>query len=129
MCDHPSLAERFLGGCGVERPAYGFGLGDDSLDWPLCAEAGENPDGSLRACTDIINANVETQQNLAIAHYNRGNAHSTKQDNDRALADFDTAIELNPDLGPAYNNRALIYDAKGDYDRAIADFDKARTYA
>ena len=48
-----------------------------------------------------------------------------KGDYDRAIADFDRAIQLKPDDAVAYANRGWAYDDKGDYDRAIADFDRA----
>ena len=48
-----------------------------------------------------------------------------KKDYDRAIADYDQAIRLNPNYAAAYNSRGLAYDDKRDYDRAIADFNKA----
>ena len=44
-----------------------------------------------------------------------------KGDYDRAIADFDQAIQLKPDYADAYYNRGIAYHDKGDYDRAIAD--------
>jgi tetratricopeptide (TPR) repeat protein len=44
---------------------------------------------------------------------------------DRALADFNKALELNPRLAEAYSNRGWAYFEKGQYDQAIADCDKA----
>ena len=61
----------------------------------------------------------------ADAYYNRGLAYFYEGDYDRAIADFDKAIELKPDDAVAYNNRGNAYADKGKYDRAIADFDKA----
>ena len=40
-------------------------------------------------------------------------------DNDRAIGDFDKAIELDPQFAKAYNNRGNAYYRKGDYDQAI----------
>ena len=48
-----------------------------------------------------------------------------KGDFDRAIADFNRAIELKPDYAEAYNNRGNAYSDKGDFDHAIADFSKA----
>ncbi len=42
---------------------------------------------------------------------------------DRAIADFDVAIELRPDYAGAFRNRGGAYGMSGQYDRAIADFD------
>ena len=56
---------------------------------------------------------------------NRGLAYAFKGEYDRAIEDFDQAIELQPDLAVAYNNRGNAYVNKEEYDRAIADFDQA----
>jgi lipoprotein NlpI len=44
---------------------------------------------------------------------------------DRAVADFSSAIQIDPKFSLAYNNRGLQYRGKGDYAPAIADFDAA----
>ena len=56
---------------------------------------------------------------------NRGLAYADKEDYDRAIADYDKALELDPKDATAYNNRGFTYDKKGDYDKAIADYNKA----
>lgn len=48
-----------------------------------------------------------------------------KGDNDRAIADYDQALKLDPKLAVAYNNRGIARLSKGDSDRAIADYDMA----
>ena len=47
-----------------------------------------------------------------------------KGDKERAIADFDTAIKLNPKDADVYTNRGLAYFDKGQYDRAIADLER-----
>ena len=44
---------------------------------------------------------------------------------ERAIADYDKAIEISPDLPEAYNNRGNTYNRNSQYERAIKDFDKA----
>ena len=44
---------------------------------------------------------------------------------DRAMADADAAIRLDPNLASGYNSRAITWEMKGDFDRAIADYDQA----
>ena len=60
-----------------------------------------------------------------LAFRNRGFTHYAEHEFDRAIADYDVAIRLDPKNIPAYNDRGNIYQAKGDVDRAIADFSEA----
>ena len=61
----------------------------------------------------------------AIAFNNRGIAYHDKGDNDRAIADYDEAIRLDPKFARAFINRGNAYRDKGDNDRAIADYNEA----
>ena len=61
----------------------------------------------------------------AWAFVGRGLGYSRKGDYDRAIADYNQAINLDPRYALAYNNRGHAYLAKGDKDRAIADFNQA----
>ena len=60
-----------------------------------------------------------------MAYHNRGFVWHRKQDYDKALADYDAAIRLDPKYAVAYANRGAAYKEKGDLDRAIADYDAA----
>jgi Flp pilus assembly protein TadD len=55
----------------------------------------------------------------------RGIAYGEKGQYDRAISDFNKAMEINPRYGKAYNNRGIVYRLKGQYDQAISDFNKA----
>ena len=44
---------------------------------------------------------------------------------DRAIADHNRAIEIDPNYANAYNGRGVTYEVKRDYDLAIADYAKA----
>ncbi|MGH6854589.1 MAG: tetratricopeptide repeat protein [Aestuariivirga sp.] len=92
-------------------------------NWSDCT--GETPERSIQGCTAIIDAGTDTAKNVATAYNNRGFAYYDKGEYDRAIADFDKAIALNPKYAKPYNNRGFAYYDKGEYGRAIADFDKA----
>lgn len=62
---------------------------------------------------------------LASMHNTVGRANREAGDLDRALADFNRAIEIDPNFASAYSNRGLAKKNKGDLDGAMADFDKA----
>jgi aspartyl protease family protein len=58
--------------------------------------------------------------------YNRrGLAFLNKRDLDRAFADFNEAMNLNPNLSAAYNNRGLVHQRRNDFDLAFADYSEA----
>jgi tetratricopeptide (TPR) repeat protein len=59
------------------------------------------------------------------AYLDRGKTYLQKDDYDRAIADFTTALQLDSDKAGTYNLRGVAYENKGDFDSAIADFDKA----
>ena len=87
--------------------------------------AGDGPDIRLQGCTNLIDANSQTGDDLAVIYTNRGNAHRDKGDFDKAVVDFDRAIQINPNFTTAYYNRGLAYRVTGNVDAAIADDDKA----
>ncbi len=56
--------------------------------------------------------------NRAKAYYDQGNV-------DRAMADYNRAIELNTDDELAYTDRGFLYTQQGNSAKAMSDFDKA----
>ena len=94
-----------------------------TLDQQRCSAP--YPDVQISGCSAMIQSGHETQQNLAVAFYNRGNAYANKGQPDRAIQDYDQAIRLNPNLAEAFYNRGTAYAIKGQPDRAIEDFDQA----
>jgi len=77
--------------------------------------------GQVDACTQILQSNPEDFNALA----NRGIGLRVNGEYDRAIADFDAAVQINPDIAGLYLERGLAYDAKGEHLPAIRDFSAA----
>ncbi|MGB3340576.1 MAG: tetratricopeptide repeat protein [bacterium] len=60
-----------------------------------------------------------------VAFNNRGLAFYEKKQYEKAIKDFNNALDMDSEYSTAYYNRANAYDAKVDYHRAIADYSKA----
>jgi tetratricopeptide (TPR) repeat protein len=88
----------------------------------LNSDKSVQPDASIGGCNVVIQ---ETVKNLAAAYYYRGAAHVAKRDFDRAIADYNQAIVINPTEADYLNARAGAYEGKNDLARAMADYDKA----
>ena len=105
---------------GGAQPAQGRPTSSAAPDRPA-----SRPTSQAAACTALIDSGRFTRQNLAILHSNRGIAYGKAGDYDRAIADFDAAMRINPNHVRAYLNRGNANFARRDYDRAIADFSQA----
>src|SRR5262245_55977091 len=83
-------------------------------------------DERISACSRIIALARRAGRSIPLVYYNRANAYyDDKGDYDRAIADYDQVIRLDPKHALAYSYRGSAYRHKGEYDRAIADFDQA----
>lgn len=92
---------------------------------PQCGAPTGDPALAIQACTRLIEFGSLERPDLARAYYARGTEWANQGNHDRALPDFDLAIDLDPRFALAYYNRALAWSAKGESDRAIADYDTA----
>jgi tetratricopeptide (TPR) repeat protein len=61
---------------------------------------------------------------MSWAYNRRGEAYIDQQREDEALADFESAAQLNPNSWRAIHNRGVSYAGMGRIDEAIADFDR-----
>lgn len=76
------------------HPPTGSAQGDQT--WQTCIGATSSPDDRISACTSVIDAKTETGRKLAAAFCNRGHGLTEKRELDRALADLDEAVRLDP---------------------------------
>jgi lipoprotein NlpI len=79
----------------------------------------------INACTALIEAAQGTPQDRAKVYDSRASAYFGIGDDDRAMADDDAAIRLDPNLAAAYSGRGDIYMDREDPDRAIAEYGQA----
>jgi tetratricopeptide (TPR) repeat protein len=98
------------------------GVSAHADDWALCRDNSHGPQQVVAACSRIIASKRANQNVLSSALNLRGLAYDWLRDYDRAFADFNEAIRVNPRYASPYNNRGLGYERKGDVDRAIADY-------
>jgi len=82
-------------------------------------------DTSIEACTRAIKSGRYDKRNLAIVYSNRGNQWDRMGQFEKAIADHNEAIRIDPTYGAGYMHRGNIYARHGDYDRAIADQSEA----
>jgi tetratricopeptide (TPR) repeat protein len=107
-------SQRVQGSAPVVKP-FARGLDD-------CSESSR--DGTA-ACDRVIESGKLKGNALASAYYNRALARLEMGQYDRAIADFDESIRLDPTSAWTFLNRGNAWYGKGDLDRALADFDQA----
>jgi len=95
-------------------------------NWTRCKNI-DNPDLKIEACTAIIQSRQETTENIAIALNNRGNAFAEKGQYERAIQDYDEAIQRKPNYATAVHNRGIARFALGQFANAAADFERKVT--
>jgi tetratricopeptide (TPR) repeat protein len=83
-----------------------------------------NYEDEIALWNDVVAMNLSAIQ-VAPAIMNRGNAYSAKGDLDKAMQDYDEAINLDPKNAGAYVNRALALAREGDFEAAMKDYARA----
>jgi Tfp pilus assembly protein PilF len=68
---------------------------------------------------------MKEPQRIQTAYLNRGVAFGDRKNFGRAIADFTTALSLEPRSVDAYLNRGMAHVATGQSDKALADYDAA----
>lgn len=116
---NPSLADGYF----FRGVAYSIRAEDDKaiqdFSKAILLWKSTNVRQSLRFTND---QNTETASLVGEAYCSRGIAHSNRKDPEKALADLNEALRLDPDNARAYWGRGTVAFDQKDYDKAIADF-------
>jgi tetratricopeptide (TPR) repeat protein len=116
---------------GSGRPRFSVAGGSASAqtqqqnDWCTNKDHAFAPDLRINGCTASIQSGKWKGSAIAWAYNNRCWAYNEAGDHDRAIADCNEAIRLDPKNATAYNSRGNAYHDKGDNDRAIDDYNEA----
>ncbi len=79
-------------------------------------------DKAIDVCTGMLRS---PDHPVYLIYYNRGLAYLKKGQYNRAIADFTSAIGLNPRNDRFYQARASAYESTKQYDKALGDWSKA----
>ncbi len=70
---------------------------------------------------DVIKKHPE----VSVAYNNLGHYYNQKNETEKALKNYNKAIDLEPQKALTYNNRGKIYFDRGEYDLALKDYNKS----
>ena len=88
----------------------------------LAAALARDDDKTVAACGALIdNAKTEKADRIK-ALIARGAAYERKDMIDRAIADYDGVLRLDPSLADIHNTRGELWRKKGELPKAVADF-------
>ena len=79
-------------------------------------------DGAIKECSAMLGVPAYPADE---AYNNRGIAYAGKGQYDKAVADYTSAIAMNPKNEIAFNNRGNAYWHLGNHDASLADYKKA----
>jgi tetratricopeptide (TPR) repeat protein len=91
----------------------------------LAAIAANDDDTIISRCDLLIGNEKNAQPDRIRALLARAAAYDRKQQYDRAIADYDTALRLDPTQADAFNDRGEVWRKRGDRPHALADFGAA----
>ena len=93
----------------------------------VCSKAaieGDATPGGARACDEALKTDALSPRDRAATYVNRGILRLRDRSFERAVADFDSALRLNPRLGEALVNRGAARIGQKRYREALADLER-----
>ncbi len=88
------------------------------------AFGGTSP-SALTSCRKALEGGDLKSKDRAATHVNRGILSMALSDYEKALQDFDAAMDLHPGYGAIYVNRGNVFFIRDAYDDAIAEYTRA----
>ena len=102
------------------------GKGHKQSDQSLRASAHRKAkDGDYRGASALLTRLISRNPTGAFDYNNRGLIYFQSGQAEKAIADYNKALQLNPELDSAYNNRANYYASFGQLAEALTDYEKA----
>ena len=103
--------------------------GQTEQEWDSCYGIGvstnfQSPESLISGCTAVIQSGIHSGRNLVVAFTNRGRGYQGTWQYERAFADFDQAIRLDPDDLLVYRQRGSLFWEIGDFERVRQDLDQ-----
>ena len=97
---------------------------DLRVDPALCLAAAleRDDDKTVAACGALIDNGKTEKADRIKALIARGAAYERKAMTERAIADYDGVLRLDPSLADIHNARGELWRKKGDLPKAVADF-------
>jgi lipoprotein NlpI len=91
------------------------------VNCPIQAQ-NEQLDLAIDHCTESIGSDRLSVEELSRHYSGRGFAYSQKKDYDRAIEDYNRALQLAPNDAGVLTRRATAYEEKRQYERALTDY-------
>ena len=88
----------------------------------VAAVAASDDDKIISACGALIDNDKTARPDRVKALVARAAVYDRKDQIDRAIGDYDTALRLDPTMADNFNARGELWRRKGDRPRALADF-------
>jgi tetratricopeptide (TPR) repeat protein len=102
-------------------------VSEEQIDSAPClsAIAARDDDRTIAVCGSLIENEKAPKADRVKASIARAAAYDRKEQIDRAIADYDLALRLDPALADIFNARGELWRKKGDRPRALTDFGAA----
>jgi tetratricopeptide (TPR) repeat protein len=100
---------------------------DPQVDPAPCAAAAAagDDDKVMAVCGALVDSEKTLASDRIKALIARASAFARKDQIDRAISDYDTALRLDPTLADIFNTRGELWRKEGDLPHALADFGAA----